>query len=141
MKNLLKIEELAEALFALVVFAHLPYAWWVLPAAFLVPDLSMLGYLAGPHVGAWCYNVAHHKALAVAAGVVGWWLGQPVLLLVGTVLLFHSAFDRLLGYGLKYATCFQDTHLGRVGATIGQQPVADFPGAGAAGMAQQGLRS
>jgi hypothetical protein len=35
--------------------------------------------------------------------------------LVGTVLLFHSAFDRLLGYGLKHRTGFQDTHLGRVG--------------------------
>ena len=120
MKNLLKLEELAEALFALVVFVHLPYAWWVLPATFLLPDLSMLGYLAGPRVGAWCYNVAHHKALAVAAGVAGWGLGQPVLLLAGTVLLFHSAFDRLLGYGLKYATGFQDTHLGCVGAAGGQ---------------------
>ena len=122
MKTLLKTEELAEALFALFVFAHLPYAWWVLPAAFLLPDLSMAGYGAGPRVGAFCYNVAHHKALAVAAGLAGWWLGQPGLLLAGSVLLFHSAFDRLLGYGLKYATGFRDTHLGRVGPT--QTPVA-----------------
>ncbi|MBD2768489.1 DUF4260 domain-containing protein [Hymenobacter sp. BT664] len=116
MKTLLKTEELAETLFALVVFAHLPYAWWVLPATFLLPDLSMAGYWAGPRVGAFCYNVAHHKAVALAIGGGGWWLGQPVLLLAGTVLLFHSAFDRLLGYGLKYATCFRNTHLGRVGA-------------------------
>ena len=115
MKNLLKIEELAEALFALAVFARLPYAWWVLPAAFLLPDLSMAGYLAGPRVGAFCYNFAHHKALAVAVGLAGWWLGQPGLQLAGSVLLFHSAVDRALGYGLKYATGFQDTHLGRVG--------------------------
>jgi hypothetical protein len=54
MKTLLKTEELAEALFALVVFAHLPYAWWVVPTTFLLPDLSMLGYLAGPRVGAFC---------------------------------------------------------------------------------------
>jgi len=116
MKTLLKTEELAEALFALVVFAHLPYAWWVLPATFLLPDLSMAGYFAGPRVGAICYNLAHHKGLALAVGVAGWWLGQPVLRLAGTVLLFHSAFDRLLGYGLKYATGFRDTHLGHVGA-------------------------
>ena len=115
MKNLLKMEELAEALFALVVFAHLPYAWWVLPAAFLLPDLGMAGYLAGPRMGAFCYNFAHHKALAVAVGVGGWLLGQPLLLLAGTALLFHSAVDRVLGYGLKYATGFRDTHLGRVG--------------------------
>lgn len=115
MKTLLKTEELAEMLLALAVFATLPYAWWVLPATFLLPDVSMLGYLAGPRVGAFCYNLAHHKALAVAVGLTGWWLGLPAVLLAGTVLLFHSAFDRLLGYGLKYATGFQDTHLGRVG--------------------------
>ena len=116
MKTLLKLEELAEALFALFVFAHLPYAWWVLPAAFPLPDLSMAGYLAGPRVGAFCYNVVHHKALAFAVGVAGWWLGQPALVLAGTVLLFHSAVDRALGYGLKYPTGFWDTHLDRVGA-------------------------
>jgi hypothetical protein len=115
MKNLLKTEELAQALVALVVFAHLPYAWWVLPATFLLPDLSMLGYLAGPRVGAVTYNIAHHKAVALALGLAGWGLGQPVLLLVGTILLFHSAFDRLLGYGLKYSTGFHDTHLGHMG--------------------------
>ena len=122
MKTLLKAEELAEALFALVVFAHLPYAWWVLPATFLLPDLSMCGYLAGPRVGAFCYNVAHHKAVALAVGGAGWWGGLPWLQLAGTVLLFHSAFDRLLGYGLKHAGSFRDTHLGRVGA--GQPAVA-----------------
>ena len=115
MKTLLKTEELAEMLLAAFVFAHLPYAWWVLPATFLLPDLSMLGYLAGPRVGAASYNLLHHKALAIAVGVAGWLLGQPVLVLAGTVLLFHSAFDRLLGYGLKYGTSFQDTHLGGVG--------------------------
>ncbi|WP_375417042.1 DUF4260 domain-containing protein [uncultured Hymenobacter sp.] len=116
MKTLLKIEELAELLLALVVFARLPYAWWVLPAAFLLPDLSMVGYLAGPRAGAFSYNLVHHKALGLAVGVGSWLLGQPALLLAGTVLLSHSAFDRLLGYGLKYGTGFKDTHLGRVGA-------------------------
>lgn len=118
MKTLLKFEELAEVLVATLVFAQLPYAWWWLPALFLVPDLSMLGYLAGPRVGAFSYNLLHHKALALLVGFAGWWLGEPLLLLAGSVLLFHSAFDRLLGYGLKYGTGFQHTHLGRVG----QQP-------------------
>jgi hypothetical protein len=124
MKSLLKLEELAELLLAVFVFAHLPFAWWVLPATFLLPDLSMLGYLAGPRVGAASYNLAHHKALAIAVGVAGWALGLPALTLAGTVLLFHSAFDRLLGYGLKYATGFQDTHLGRVGKATGASPAA-----------------
>ncbi|WP_218779859.1 DUF4260 family protein [Hymenobacter crusticola] len=50
-------------LLVLFVFTHLPYAWWVLPAIFLLPDVSTLGYLAGPRVGALCYNLAYHKAL------------------------------------------------------------------------------
>ena len=115
MKILLKLEELAELLTAIVVFAQLPYAWWWLLALFLLPDLSMLGYLAGPRAGAFSYNMAHHKAVALVMGGLGWWLTQPLLLLAGTVLLFHVAFDRLLGYGLKYGTSFHDTHLGRTG--------------------------
>jgi hypothetical protein len=133
MKSMLKLEELAEMLLAVVVFAHQPYAWWVLPATFLLPDLSMLGYLAGPRVGAISYNLAHHKALAIAVGVAGWVLGLPVLTLAGTILLFHSAFDRLLGYGLKYTTGFQDTHLGQVGkaAATDSLAVASTPALGA----------
>lgn len=120
MKTTLKLEELAELVVATLVFAHLPYAWWWLPALFLVPDLGMLGYLAGPRAGAFCYNLLHHKALALLTGIVGWWLNEPLLLLAGSVLLFHAAFDRLMGYGLKHRTGFQDTHLGR----IGRPPVA-----------------
>lgn len=120
MKTLLTLDEAASLLLALLVFAHLPYAWWWLPALFLVPDLSALGYLAGPRIGAYCYNFAHHKLLALALAAAGWELGQPALLLAGTVLLFHVSLDRLLGYGLKYPSGFQDTHLGR----IGKPPVA-----------------
>ena len=115
MKMLLKLEELAEALLAVLVFAHLPYPWWWLPALFLLPDLSMMGYLAGSRTGAFFYNLLHHKALALVLGAAGWVLGQPLLLLAGTVLLFHSAFDRLLGYGLKYPAGFHFTHLGTIG--------------------------
>ncbi len=116
MKETLRLEEAAEAAFALLVFAQLPYAWWWLPALFLLPDLSMLGYLAGPRVGAFCYNVAHHKAVALAVLATGWWLGSNPWQLAGALLLFHSAFDRVMGYGLKYATGFHDTHLGTLPA-------------------------
>ena len=101
MKLLLKLEELTEMLLALLVFTRLLYAWWMLLALFPLPALSMVGYWAGPRAGAFCYNLAHHKALALLVGVGGWWLGQPLLLLAGTVLLLHSAFDWLLGTALS----------------------------------------
>lgn len=115
MKNLRNLEELAELLTAGLVFSTLPFAWWWLPALFFAPDLSMLGYRAGPRVGAACYNLAHHKGLALAPGIAGWAFGLPGRLLAGTVLLAHAAFDRLPGYGLKCPTGFGCPHLGAVG--------------------------
>jgi hypothetical protein len=115
MKTLLKLEELAQLLAAAVVFAHLPFAWWVFPATLFLPDLSMLGYLAGPCWGAAAYNLGHHKALALGLGLLGWLLAIPGLQLAGTMLFAHAAFDRTMGYGLKYATGFKFTHLGAIG--------------------------
>ena len=40
---------------------------------------------------------------------------NPFQCLVGTVLLLHSALNRLLGYDLKYPTGFKGTHLGPIG--------------------------
>ena len=115
MRNLLRIEELALFLLALYLFTLLEFAWWWFPVLFLAPDLGMLGYVAGPRVGAWTYNVVHHKGVAVGVYVAGALLVVPVLQLAGVVMLGHSSLDRVFGYGLKYADAFSHTHLGRIG--------------------------
>lgn len=71
-------------------------------------------YLFGTGPGAALYNLAHHQGVAVAACLVGAWSGAEPLLLAGTVLLGHSAFDRILGYGLKYPDTFRHTHLDEI---------------------------
>jgi hypothetical protein len=43
--------------------------------------------------------------------LAGWPLGVAVALIWAA----HIQFDRMLGYGLKYASGFGDTHLGRIG--------------------------
>jgi hypothetical protein len=53
-------------------------------------------------VGAWTYNLAHHKGIAVVLFVLGGYLQLQWLQLVGAIMLGHSSFDRMLGYGLKY---------------------------------------
>jgi len=115
MKNLIKLEELALFLLAIYLFTLLDFAWWWFPLLLLAPDLSMLGYLAGPAAGAWTYNVVHHKAVAIVVYVAGAWLAAPVLQLAGVIMLGHSSLDRVFGYGLKYADAFSHTHLGRIG--------------------------
>jgi Domain of unknown function (DUF4260) len=89
-------------------------SWWLFALLLLVPDLSMLGYLAGPKVGAVAYNVFHSYPLPAALGLVGLFVGAPLAASVALVWFAHIGMDRLLGYGLKYPTGFKDTHLQRV---------------------------
>ena len=73
----LRIECLAVAAAALVVFSSTGEPWCLVPALFLVPDLSALGYLGGPRLGAWTYDLAHTAPLplAVLAAGAGWHIG------------------------------------------------------------------
>ena len=88
---------------------------WLWPLALLAPDLAMLGYLAGPRVGAVVYNLGHLYAGGVALALIGLLVGQPGLIAAGAVWVAHVGIDRALGYGLKLPSGFQDTHLGRIG--------------------------
>jgi hypothetical protein len=92
-----------------------PFSWWLALILFFAPDLSFLGYLAGPKVGAVGYNTVHIYGFGAVLMAVGWLLAMPVMLALGVLWLGHSGFDRMLGYGLKLSSGFQDTHLGRIG--------------------------
>jgi hypothetical protein len=77
----------------------------------------MLGYLAGPRAGAAAYNAAHMTAGPLALGAAGLLANLPALAPLAAIWLAHIGLDRALGYGLKYAAGFRDTHLGRIGRT------------------------
>lgn len=115
MDNLIKLEELGQFLLSLLLFNHLEYAWWVFPACILLPDLSMISYLINPKIGAWIYNLFHHKFLGIGLLFLGFWLNNPPLALAGVILFGHSAMDRIFGYGLKFEDNFKNTHLGWIG--------------------------
>jgi hypothetical protein len=89
--------------------------WWVFAALFLLPDLSMLGYLLGPRAGAAVYNAGHWTVLPAALAAGGWAFGAPLAVSAGLIWIAHITFDRALGYGLKLPTGFGQTHLGRIG--------------------------
>ena len=115
MKNLLKLEELLMLGLALFLFSKLDYGWGWYALLFLTPDLSMIGYVMNPRVGAWTYNLIHHKGLAVTLYILGYLLTTPWMMFAGTILLGHSSFDRIFGYGLKHEDAFQNAHLGMIG--------------------------
>jgi hypothetical protein len=97
-----------------VLYANAGGAWLALVPLLLLPDLSMIGYAAGPRLGSLTYNAVHNWALGTAVVGAGVWLAIPWLALAGAVLIAHVGADRLFGFGLKYPTFFQDTHLQHV---------------------------
>ncbi|UUZ65287.1 DUF4260 domain-containing protein [Polaromonas sp. P1(28)-13] len=114
-RTVLRLEGLAVFAVAVAAYAQFGAGWGLFAWLFLLPDLSCLAYLAGPRVGAAAYNAAHSYAGALgllAAGVLG---AMPLVLAVALVWCAHIGFDRALGYGLKYAAGFSETHLGRLG--------------------------
>jgi len=112
---LLRLEGIALFLLATAAFAYTGASWWLYFLLFLLPDVSFAGYAAGPRVGAAAYNALHTTlGPAVLAGL-GLWLDHSMLLGIAANWAAHIGFDRMLGYGLKYASGFHDTHLGRIG--------------------------
>jgi hypothetical protein len=89
-------------------------SWWLFALLLLAPDVSMVGYLAGPRGGAAIYNAFHSYPLPAALGIFGLLAGAPLAVAVALVWFAHIGMDRIVGYGLKYATGFKDTHLQRV---------------------------
>ena len=93
---------------------NLNISLWVWILIFFSPDLSMLGYLINSKVGAFTYNLFHHKGLAIICGSVGYFMKQEFIITLGILVFAYASFDRLLGYGLKYKSSFNDTHLGKL---------------------------
>jgi Domain of unknown function (DUF4260) len=117
---LLRLEGLAWLALAVAGYAwlhgtHGGPGWGVFAAAFLAPDVAMLGYLVSKRVGAMTYNMAHTETVPAVLLALAAWLHHPMLGAVALIWLAHIGFDRAAGYGLKYATAFGHTHLGTVG--------------------------
>lgn len=113
-RRLLRLEGAAIGVSAIAVYFWADYPWWLLVVLALAPDLSFLGYAAGPRIGALAYDVAHTYLLAVPLAVVGLLADSGLAVQLGLVWIAHIGVDRALGYGLKYPTRFEDTHLQRV---------------------------
>ncbi len=113
-KVLLRVESFVITAGLLVLYGRAGGSWGLFFAAILVPDLSILGYAAGPRVGAAIYNLAHTYSLPVILGGVGLLGARTPAVDIAVIWLTHISVDRMLGLGLKYPTAFQDTHLHRV---------------------------
>ena len=120
MNSILKIEEAAITAAAIYFLSHyslgLPLWAWVL--LFFSPDISILGYLVNTRIGAYTYNVVHHRAIALIVVATGLLIVNDLAIAIGILLFAHSSFDRMLGYGLKFTNNFKHTSLGWMGKPL-----------------------
>ncbi len=129
MKNLLRLEELAQLVLCLFLLIASDVPWWCYLLLALGPDIGMLGYLINSRVGAIAYNLLHHKGFALSAVILGSylpmvrlfemtdsdWSNYQIIVLAGVILYGHASMDRIFGYGLKFGDNFHHTHLGWIG--------------------------
>lgn len=115
MKTTLQLEELAMFIAGTYLFYTLDIAFWWYFVLILSPDISMFGYIGGNKTGAFCYNLFHHKGLAIALYAIALYVRIEALEIAGIILFTHASLDRIMGYGLKYETGFKHTHLGNIG--------------------------
>ena len=114
-RYLLRLEGLAVLVAAIVAFNAVGGNWWLFAALILAPDLAMLGALAGEKAGARIYNLAHTYTVPALLGGIAIFAGWSIVVPVAIVWIAHIGMDRLFGYGLKYASVNQATHLGWIG--------------------------
>jgi hypothetical protein len=110
-----RAEGLVIAAVTAVLYARAGTSWWLFAALWLVPDLSMLGYLGRPCRAARIYNTFHTYLLPGVLALTGLLIHASNVLPVALIWANHIGVDRALGYGLKYSDGFQWTHLGRIG--------------------------
>lgn len=116
MKYTLKLEQLV--IFLAATFSYFYYfdgSWEYYALLFFAPDLAFLFMLLGREWTVIAYNLLHHQGLAILLIFIGLLASSDITLHIGLIFLAHSAFDRIVGYGLKFADSLDHTHLGWVG--------------------------
>lgn len=116
MKQLISSEYLIAAILVAVFYVVVGnFDWWWLPILFLVPDITMAGYLINARVGAVIYNLGHSLIGPVVLVAIYIATDSQALLFASLIWLFHILIDRAFGHGLKHTEGFHHTHLGPIG--------------------------
>ncbi|UXN06988.1 DUF4260 domain-containing protein [Bartonella sp. HY761] len=113
--HILRIEALFFLVAVIFIYWKMQGSWLLFAILFFVPDISIIAYKVSRGIGSTIYNLFHTTIFAVILVVIGLAIDNQNLLSIGLIWAAHIEFDRVLGYGLKYPTGFQDTHLGKIG--------------------------
>jgi hypothetical protein len=114
-RTLLRLEGLMVLAASTLAYHAIGGPWTLFVLLILVPDVGLLGYAAGPRVGAFAYNAVHTYTGPAALAALAYVGVLPAAWPYCLIWLAHIGMDRALGLGLKYTSAFRSTHLGTIG--------------------------
>jgi hypothetical protein len=100
---------------SLYFYHHLHFSLLLFIVLFFTVDIFMVGYITNNNIGAQIYNFGHSFIVSTLLILIGVMVKSDVLIGGGLIWTAHIGFDRALGYGLKFDSGFNDTHLGKIG--------------------------
>lgn len=113
-KMFLHLEGLVVLVGSTFVYFHMQYSWIWFVLLLFAPDLSALAYMKNTRVGSLVYNVFHTYTLPAIIFSYSWFVQSDIGFMMSIIWIAHIGMDRMVGYGLKYPTTFQDTHFRRM---------------------------
>ncbi len=96
-----RFEWIIVAVAAIVAYAMAGGSWTLFALLVLAPDLSMLGYLAGPRIGAVTYNAFHILVWPVLLVLVGLSMDSQKAMEIALIWLVHISVDRALVWRIR----------------------------------------
>jgi hypothetical protein len=123
--RLLKLDGLAVFAMTVTAYALIGGNWWLFTLLILAPDLAFLAMALGPKTGAKVYDVVHSYTFPIIVGAIGYFSGIGWLLPIALIWAAHIGIDRAIGYGLKYPSSIETTHLGLIGRARKDAKLAD----------------
>ncbi len=114
LRKIISLEYVIALIITVFFYGHLNFSWLYFMVFLLLPDITMIGYLLNPKIGAVFYNIGHSFVLPALLLVIGFLMSSSILLMIALIWLAHIFLDRALGYGLKYEEAFQKTHLQQI---------------------------
>ena len=100
----LRLEGLAVLAASLLLYRWQLEPWSRFLWLFLAPDLSFLGYLGGPVLGARLYNLAHSYVGPIFLACWSLPIGREDVVPLALIWTAHIGLDRLLGFWLRDPT-------------------------------------
>ena len=112
--KMLRLEGLVVMICALIATIYVKTHWLLIIGGFFFFDISLLGYKINPKIGAICYNIGHTFSIPVVLLLIAFILSIPILMSISFLWIGHIAYDKMLGFGLKYQSNFNDTYLQQI---------------------------